>query len=200
MHRERLKVARINGNALMPKRIDLSFILPSPPSGGEGKLRVAKQGEGGVDKSSPVFADCVQDHSSDAFRVVENVTVGKADDFVAFAFHESGPGSVVSFSTSMAVAVEFDDQFMAAGGEVGGIARPKDHLPHEFNALQSPASQDRPELRFGRRHFGAELLGACAVGDVSFRQSTAPSPWRRCAPPFPLPLKGVRAVLEPVYA
>ncbi len=31
----------------MPKRTDISSIPPSPPSGGEGKLRVAKQGEGG---------------------------------------------------------------------------------------------------------------------------------------------------------
>lgn len=200
----------------MPKRTDISSIPPSPPSGGEGKLRVAKQGEGGVfirgdgcdclrslalractspPKGGegglfPILADGMQDHSGDAFGVFEDVAVGEADDFVAFAFHEGGARGVMGFLSGVAVAVEFDDEVVGSGGEVGGVMRAEHHLADELDALQPATAQDGPKLRFGRRHFGAELFGACAVGDVAFRQSTAPSPWRFA--PFPLPLKGAK--------
>ena len=176
----------------MPKSTDISSILPSPPSGGEGKLRGAKQGEGGVNKSGPVLAERNQDHSSNSFGVFENVAVGEANDFVALAFHESRARRVIGFPSGVAVAVQFDDQLVFSRGEVGSVIRAKDHLADEFYPLQPAAAQDRPELFFGWRHFGAKLLGTFPVGNVALGQSTPPSPWRRFASPFPLPLKGAR--------
>lgn len=200
----------------MPKRTDITSIPPSPPLGGEGKLRAAKQGEGGV-----CFGDCpcsltscwsvcpspaeggeglrpiptkrCQDHPRDAFGVFKNVAIGEADDFVALAFHINGARGVIGFVPRMAVAVEFNDKSLAARGEVGDVMWPKYHLADEFDAIQPATAQDRPEFLFGRRHFGSQRFGVIPRSDVALGQLTPPSPWQRFASPFPLPLKGARA-------
>lgn len=200
----------------MPKRTDITSIPPSPPLGGEGKLRVAKQGEGEV-----CFGDCPlsltsrwsvcpsppeggeglrpipinrrQDHPRDAFGVFKNVSIGEADNLVALAFHETGARGVLGFVPRMAVAIKFDDKPVAPRSEVGDVMRPKDHLADEFDALQPATAQDRPELCLGRGHFGSQRFGVIPRLDVALGQLTSPSPWQRFAWPFPLPLKGARA-------
>ena len=210
----------------MPKRTDISSIPPSPPLGGEGKLRAAKQGEGGVCVGGdgcdcrrslalcafpsppeggqgglfPVLANRVQYHSGDTFGVFENVAVGETDDFVAFALHERGSCRVIGFRPGVAVAVEFDDQLVAARSEVSDILGSEHHLADELDCFQSATTQDRPELFFRRRHFGSEIFGVVPSADVAFGQSNPPSPWQRFASPFPLPLKGAREVPEALYA
>ena len=200
----------------MPKRTYIPAIPPSPPLGGEGKLRVAKQGEGGVrfgdcplsltsrwsicpsppeggEGLRPVTTNRRQDHARDAFGVFKNVAIGEADNLVALAFHETGARGVLGFVPRMAVAVEFDDKPVAPRSEVGDVMRPKDHLADEFDALQPATAQDRPELCLGRGHFGSQSFGVIPRFDVALGQLTPPSPWQRFASPFPLPLKGARA-------
>ena len=205
----------------MPKRTDISSIPPSPPSGGEGKLRGAKQGEGAVrfgdcplsltsrwsvcppppeggEGLRPVPINRRQDHSRDAFGVFKNIAIGEADDLVAFAFHINGARGVMGFAPRMAVAIEFDDKPVATRSEVGDVMRSKDHLAHEFDALQPPTAQDRPELCLGRGHFGSQSFGVISRSDVALGQLTPPSPWRFA--PVPLPLKGAREVPDLHYA
>lgn len=205
----------------MSKRTDITSIPPSPPLGGEGKLRVAKQGEGGVrfgdcplsltsrwsacpsppeegEGLRPVLANRRQDHARDAFGIFKNVAIGKADDLVAPAFHINGACGVMGFFPRMAVAIKFDDKPVAARSEVGDVMRPKDHLADEFDALQPAAAQDRPELFFGRRHFGSQRFGVRSGADIALGHLTPPSPWRFA--PVPLPLKGVREVPDLYYA
>jgi hypothetical protein len=200
----------------MPKRTDIKPIPPSPPLGGEGKLRETKQGEGGVrfgdcplsltsrwsvcpsppeggEGLRPVLANRRQDHSRDAFGVFKNVAIGEADDLLALAFHINGARGVLGFAHRMAVAVKFDDKPVATRREVGDVMRSKDHLADEFDALQPTTAQDRPELCLGRGHFGSQRFGVIPRLDVALGQLTPPSPWRRFASPVPLPLKGARA-------
>ncbi len=200
----------------MPKRADITSIPPSPPLGGEGKLRAAKQGEGGVrfgdcplsltsrwsacpsppeggEGLRPIPINRRQDHAHDAFGMFKNVAIGEADDLVTLAFHEIGARGVLGFVPRMAVAVEFDDKPVAPRSEVGDVMRAKDHLAHEFDALQPAAAQDRPELCLGRGIFGSQRFGVIPRFDVALGQLTSPSPWQRFAWPFPLPLKGARA-------
>jgi len=205
----------------MPKRTDIKSIPPSPPLGGEGKLRVAKQGEGGVrfgecplsltsrwsvcpsppeggEELRPVLANRRQDHTPDAFGIFKNVVIGEADDLVALAFHINGARGVLGFAPRMAVAIEFDDKPVTPRREVGDVMRSKDHLAHEFDALQPATPQDRPELLFGRGQFGSQRFGVISRSDVALGQLTPPSPWRFA--PVPLPLKGVREVPDLHYA
>jgi hypothetical protein len=206
----------------MPKRTDISSIPPSPPLGGEGKLRIAKQGEGevcfggcplsltsrwsvcpsppkgGEGNSCQVPINRRQNHARNAVGVFKNVAIGEADDLVAHAFHICGARGVMGFVPRMAVAVEFDDKPVAARSEVGDVMRPKHHLADEFNALQPAAPQDRPEFLFGRRHFGSQDFGVIPGSDVALGHLTPPSPWRFA--PVPLPLKGVREVPDLHYA
>ena len=200
----------------MPKRNDINSIPPSPPSGGEGKLRVAKQGEGAVRFVDyplsltsrwsvcpsppeggaglrPIPINRRQDHARDAFGVFKNVAIGEADDLVALAFHICGARGVMGFVPRMAVAIKFDDKPVAPRREVGDVMRSKDHLADEFDALQPATAQDRPELCLGRGHFGSQRFGVIPRLDVALGQLTPPSPWQRFASPFPLPLKGARA-------
>jgi hypothetical protein len=205
----------------MPKRTDINSIPPSPPLGGEGKLRVAKQGEGAVcfgdyplsltsrwsvcpsppeggEGLRPVLANRRQDHPRNAFGVFKNVAIGEADDLVALAFHICGARGVLGFLPRMAVAIKFDDKPVAARSEVGDVMWPKYHLADEFDALQPATAQDRPELLFGRRHFGSQSFGVRSGADIALGQLTPPSPWRFA--PVPLPLKGVREVPDLHYA
>jgi hypothetical protein len=205
----------------MPKRTDIKSIPPSPPLGGEGKLRVAKQGEGAVrfgdcplsltsrwsvcpsppeggEGLRPIPINRRQDHARDAFGVFKNVAIGEADDLIAFAFHICGARGVLGFVPRMAVAVKFDDKPVATRSEVGDVMRPKDHLANEFDALQPATAQDRPELCLGRGHFGSQRFGVIPRFDVALGQLTSPSPWRFA--PVPLPLKGVREVPDLHYA
>jgi hypothetical protein len=206
----------------MPKRTDIKSIPPSPPSGGEGKLRGAKQGEGGVrfgdcphsltsrwsvcasppeggvGKSCEVLANRRQDHPRNAFGGFKNVAIGEADDLVALAFHETGARGVLGFVPRMAVAIEFDDKPVAPRSEVGDVMRPKDHLADEFDALQPATAQDRPELCLGRGHFGSQSFGVRSGADIALGQLAPPSPWRFA--PVPLPLKGAREVPDLHYA
>lgn len=200
----------------MPKRTYIPAIPPSPPLGGEGKLRVAKQGEGAVcfgdcplsltsrwsvcpsppeggEGLRPVLANSRQDHARNAFGVFKNVAIGEADDLVALAFHINGARGVLGFLPGMAVAIKFDDKPVAARSEVGDVMRAKDHLADEFDALQPAATQDRPELCLGRGHFGSQSFGVSSGADIALGQLIPPSPWQRFASPFPLPLKGARA-------
>ena len=200
----------------MPKRTDITSIPPSPPLGGEGKLRAAKQGEGevcfgdcplsltsrwsvcpsppeGGEGLRPIPSNRRQDHARDAFGIFKNIAIGKADDLVALAFHINGARGVLGFVPRMAVAIEFDDKPVAPRSEVGDVMRSKDHLAHEFDALQPATAQDRPELCLGRGHFGSQRFGVIPRSDVALGQLTSPSPWQRFAWPFPLPLKGARA-------
>ena len=133
----------------------LSFAeSPSPPEGGEG---------------SKILAQDDQDGSCYAFGVRKHVAVREADDAVAFGRHERGAGGVLGFATGVAVAVEFDDQAVLAGGEVGDIGRAEDYLPDELDVLQPTGAKDCPERVFGRGHFGAQGFGAGSVFGVSFR-------------------------------
>jgi len=205
----------------MPKRTDIKSIPPSPPLGGEGKLRVAKQGEGGVrfgdcplsltsrwsvcpsppeggEGLRPIPINRRQDHPRDAFRIFKNVAIGEADDLEALAFHICGARGVLGFAHRMAVAIEFDDKPVATCSEVGDVMRSKDHLADEFDALQPAAAQDRLELCLGRGHFGSQSFGAISRSDVALGHLTPPSPWRFA--PVPLPLKGVREVPDLHYA
>lgn len=205
----------------MPNRTDIKSIPPSPPLGGEGKLRVAKQGEGGVrfgdcplsptsrwsacplppeegEGLRPVPSNRRQDHARDAFGIFKNVAIGKADDLVAPAFHINGARGVMGFVPRMAVAIKFDDKPVAARSEVGDVMRPKDHLPDEFDALQPAAAQDRPELCLGRGHFGSQRFGVRSGAYIALGHLTPPSPWRFA--PVPLPLKGAREVPDLYYA
>ena len=205
----------------MPKRTYIPAIPPSPPLGGEGKLRVAKQGEGGVrfgdcplsltsrwsicpsppeggEGLRPVTTNRRQDHARDAFGVFKNVAIGEADDLVTLAFHICGARGVMGFVPCMAVAVEFDDKSLAPRSEVGDVMRSKDHLADEFDAIKPATAQDRPELLFGRGHFGSQRFGVIPRSDVALGQLTPPSPWRFA--PVPLPLKGVREVPDLHYA
>jgi hypothetical protein len=189
----------------MLKRTGIKSIPPSPPLGGEGKLRVAKQGEGGVTSRwsvcpsppeggeglRPVPPNRRQDHARDAFGVFKNIAIGEADDLVAFAFHINGARGVMGFAPRMAVAIEFDDKPVATRSEVGDVMRSKDHLAHEFDALQPAAPQDRPEFCLWRGDFGSQRFGVISRSDVALGQLTPPSPWRFA--PVPLPLKGARA-------
>ena len=200
----------------MPKRADITSIPPSPPLGGEGKLRVAKQGEGAVcfgdyplsltsrwsvcpsppkggEGLRPVLSNRRQDHARNAFGIFKNVAIGEADDLVALAFHICGAHGVMGFAPRMAVAVKFDHKPVAPSREVGDVMRSKDHLADEFDALQPATAQDRPELCLGRGHFGPQRFGVISRLDVALGQLTPPSPWPRFASPFPLPLKGARA-------
>ena len=205
----------------MPKRTYIPAIPPSPPLGGEGKLRAAKQGEGAVrfgdyplsltsrwsvcpsspeggEGLRPIPSNRRQDHSRDAFGIFKNVAIGKADDLVAFAFHINGARGVMGFLPGMAVAIEFDDKLVAARSEVGDVMRPKDHLAHEFDALQPTTAQDRPELCLGRGYFGSQRFGVRSGADIALAHLTPPSPWRFA--PVPLPLKGAREVPDLHYA
>jgi len=205
----------------MPKRTDITSIPLSPPLGGEGKLRAAKQGEGalrfgdcplsltsrwsvcpsppeGGKGLRPVLANRRQDHARDAFGVFKNVAIGEADDLEALAFHICGARGVLGFVPRMAVAIEFDDKPEAARSEVGDVMRSKDHLADEFDALQPATAQDRPELCLGRRHFGSQSFGVRSGADIALGQSAPPSPWRFA--PVPLPLKGAREVPDLHYA
>jgi len=160
-------------------------VCPSPPEGGEGN-------------SCEVPANRRQDHARDAFGVFKYVAIGEADDLIALAFHICSAGGVMGFVPRMAVAIEFDDKPVAARSEVGDLMRSKDHLAHEFNALQPATPQDRPELLFRRGHIGSQSFGVMPSSDVTLHQSTSPSPWRFA--PVPLPLKGAREVPDMIYA
>ena len=200
----------------MPKPHDINSIPPSPPAGGEGELRAAKQGEGAVrfgdcplsltsrwsvcpsppeggEGLRPIPINRRQDHARNALGVFKNVAIGEADDLVALVFHICGARGVLGFVPRMAVAVKFDDKPVAPRSEVGDVMRAKDHLADEFDALQPAAAQDRPELCLGRGHFGSQRFGVISRLDVALGQLTPPSPWQRFASPFPLPLKGARA-------
>lgn len=205
----------------MPKRADTPSIFPSPPSGGEGKLRVAKQGEGGVcfgdcplsltsrwsvcpsppeggEGLRPVLSKRRQDDPRNAFGVFKNVAIGEADDVVAPAFHINGARGVLGFLPRMAVAIEFDDKPVAPRSEVGDVMRSKDYLADEFDAVQPATAQNRPELCLGRRHFGSQSFGVRSGADIALGHLTPPSPWRFA--PVPLPLKGAREVPDLYYA
>lgn len=178
----------------MPKRTDISFILPSPLSGGEGKLRVAKQGEGGVNNLRPIFTNRVQDHAGHAFGIFEDCSVGKPDYSETFAFHEFRSRGVIRRLCGMTFSVEFDDEPVSASGKIGNIVWTENHLSDEFDSFQTATAQDRPKFRFRRRQFASQSF--CVVSDavVPLQLTTPPSPWRRFASPFPLPLKGVRGI------
>lgn len=202
----------------MPKGPNIQSLPPSPPLGAEGKLRVAKQGEGGVYSKGSVFtppapptplplkgvrgvsgeipAKFDQYRAQDAFGVCHHLAVAKADDAETFALDKFRPASVVSLAPSMAVSVQLDDKTVLSGCKVGDIIRAKDHLADEFDAFQSAAAQQRPEFFLRRRHFGTQPFRISPVRSVALDQVTPPSPWRRCASPFPLPLKGARDISE----
>ncbi len=171
----------------MPKGPAIQSLPPSPPEGGEGDLR-------------PIPSQSDQYGTQDAFGVCHHLAVAKADDAETFALDKFRPASVVSLAPSMAVSVQLDDKAVLSGCKVGDIIRAKDHLADEFDAFQSAAAQQRPEFFLRRRHFGSQFLSVVPVRDVTLDQMTPPSPWRRCASPFPLPLKGARENSELKHA
>lgn len=69
-----------------------------------------------------------------AFNVLVHLSVGEAQDGVAFALHPFVPRSIALGRYVMAVAVEFDHQFEFSAQEIG-VVRPDWHLAAELCAL-----------------------------------------------------------------
>lgn len=183
-------------------------ILPSPPSGGEGRAAIAAKGEGGVLLSVPSPRSCVarvdplplkgvrglgvssqgnQDCPQDSAHVRYHVRVRETNDTIALRFERSGPDRVVRLTPAMRVAVQLDDEALAAVREVRDVRR-KNHLPLELYT-EAVRSEPVPEPSFGVGEGSPQLFRAGSCFYVPLQ--TAPSP--RSAPQSrPLPLKGAR--------
>lgn len=148
----------------------------------------------GGERLFPIFTNRVQDHAGHTVGIFEDIAVGKPDYSETFAFHEFRSRGVIRRLYGMTFSVKFYDEPLAAGGKIGDIVWAENHLPHEFDAFQAATAQDRPKFRFWRGQFASQSFGVVSDADIPLQLILPPSPWRRFASPFPLPLKGVRGI------
>lgn len=142
-----------------------------PPQGGGARK--------GVGFSGSVSCEVDFDHqgSQDTVRVGEDIVVPVADDMVAVCLDHSG-ASIVSAAVGVLTAIEFDDKFQAAAGEIDNRVSNR-KLAREFDAKLF-AAQPRPHsfFRFCRifAQFARQRRQAF-IAHMSFTP-TKPSPLR----------------------
>ena len=187
-------------------------IFPSPRLRGEGGAASAAGGEGiapllpspspslGFASHFPLplkgargFGITAQGNEyglQDAVEVGHHVCVGESNHSVAALFERSRSRSVVSLASAVGVTVDFDDEAVRAGAEVGDVGG-EDDLLLELHA-EAARAEVVPEAAFGFGEVFPQLFGAGSGFDVPF-DGTAPSP-RSASLTRPLPLKGARGL------
>ena len=84
-----------------------------------------------------------------AIDIYHHIVVPEADDAIAVGF--DNPCALCILAFAMLATIEFDYQPEASCGEVSDIGTDRTLL-HEFDIVQLPVAETRPELAFGLGH------------------------------------------------
>jgi hypothetical protein len=113
------------------------------------------------------FISAEQNFAADGFEyaveIFDDFMVPEAKYAVAEGFDGCGAGGVGGNAVvgAMLSAIEFDNEFEAAGAEIGDVIADW-FLPHEFNAFHLSAAQARPEFALDIGGVAAQASGgAC---------------------------------------
>ncbi len=104
----------------------------------------------------------LHDGKYNAFNVVHNIAIPKADDLVTKRLQIPCSFLVIFFLLQMLTSIEFDDELGFGGAKIWNIFS-NGVLPSEIDAKFIPA-QVRPELSFSGRGFLAEFARAVHDG------------------------------------
>ncbi len=112
-------------------------------------------------RSIPGGGQCPQDSLDDAVAVLEDFVIPEAQHTVTLRRQERGSRLVIAnvLLLTVMVAVELDDQFAAAAGEVRDNVADAE-LAAKVMALPLQFAQLDPQLAFGRRAELAKRAGA----------------------------------------
>lgn len=163
--------------------IGRGYTPTQPPPQGGGVREV-------VGSSDSVSGEVYFDHqgSQDTVRVGEDIVVPVANDMVAVRLDHSGAG-IVSAAVSVLAAIQLDDKFHAAAGEIHDCVSNR-KLAREFDAKLF-ATQPRPQPFFRFRRIFAQLARQRRQAFIAHTLYT---------PTQPSPLRGRAFIARPAPA